>query len=91
MSRVRALWLSAILTVAVVLVVGAIFMRPMLTESAGTPTPSTATLVTGEQAQPVTSEQVPTLRYDDHGDEHEHDSQHHADQDDHHEDHDDDD
>lgn len=88
MPRVRALWISAIFTVAVILVIGAIFMRPVLTQSAGTPTNTTATLVAGENVPQAAGGESASLIY---GDAQGSESEHHSDHDDQHEEHDDDD
>lgn len=50
MSRRAALWTSAVLTIAIIFVVGAVLMRPMLSQSATDAAQPNSTLVTGHGA-----------------------------------------
>jgi hypothetical protein len=84
MSRTAALWISAILTLAFALVVGATVLRSSGSHAATAPSQPVTTVLdagAGTQEQPVASE---------YQDDHHNDTNHHEDAD-HHEEHDDDD
>jgi hypothetical protein len=77
MSRISALWISAILTLAFVLVVGTILLRPSSPHSVAAQSQPATTVLDAGAGQVGVSEQPVTGEYqDDHHDDYEHSEQH---------------
>ena len=81
MSRTAALWTSAILTIAFVLIVGAVLLRPSLSHSATAQSQTESTLVTNSGASQVVepAPQDANGHDDDHGDHHDSNVEHYDD------------
>jgi hypothetical protein len=77
MSRTSALWISAILTLAFVLVVGTILLRPSSSHSVAAQSQPATTVLDAGAGQVGVSEQSVTGEYqNDHHDDYEHSEQH---------------
>ncbi|HLI51480.1 MAG TPA: hypothetical protein VKU87_06760 [Thermomicrobiaceae bacterium] len=91
MSRRAALWTSAVLTIAIIFIIGAVLMRPTLSQSAADAAQPNSTLVTGdgapqgpvlltnESGQPTTTGGASQTSDGEHGHDHHNDHQEHDD------------
>jgi hypothetical protein len=78
MSRTKALWLSAILTLAIVLIAGTMLLRPTVSRSTLAQEPAATSLISDGAAGPlnVSAQQVTSWQHGDDDDQYEHHESH---------------